>query len=44
MKFIECHPRTFWSTRRPILESSSYLLEGRETLSCVAATSLLEDI
>jgi hypothetical protein len=31
MKVIECHPRTFRSTRRPILESTSSILEGRET-------------
>jgi hypothetical protein len=44
LKFIECHPRNFWSRRRPILESSSTVLEGRETFSCVAATTLQEDI
>jgi predicted nuclease with RNAse H fold len=44
MKIIECHPRTFWSTRRLILESSSSLLEGRELFSCVAATRIHEDI
>jgi hypothetical protein len=43
MKFIECHTRT-WNSRRPILESSSSILEGRETFSCVAATRLHEDI
>jgi hypothetical protein len=44
MKFIECHIRTFWSTNRPIPESPSSLLEGRDTFSFVAATRLQEDI
>jgi hypothetical protein len=44
MKFVECQPRTFQSTRRPILESSPSLLEGKEPFSCVVATRLHEDI